>query len=102
MADWQQLYQLTQQMQGRLHQLQLDLADQSYEVQAGAGMVRVTVDGQGGLRRLHIDPDCFDGRDAELLADLIVGAVAEAQRRATEALQQEVRRVSPSAPTLPI
>ena len=90
MADWQQLYQLTQQMQGRLHQLQLDLADQSYEVQAGAGMIRVMVDGQGFLRRLHIDPECFAGRDAELLADLIVSAVAEAQRRAAEAIQQEV------------
>ena len=102
MADWQQLYQLTQQMQGRLQQLQLDLADQSYEVQAGAGMIRVTVDGQGFLRRLHIDPECFAGRDGELLADLIVGAVAEAQRRAAEAMQQEVRRVSPSTPNLPL
>ena len=102
MADWQQLYQLTQQMQGRLHQLQLDLADHTYDVQAGAGMVRVTVDGQGVLRRLHIDPECFAGRDAELLADLILSAVAEAQRRASEALQQEVRRVSPSTPSLPL
>ncbi|MEO8634177.1 MAG: YbaB/EbfC family nucleoid-associated protein [Gemmatimonadales bacterium] len=102
MADWQQLYQLSQQMQGRLHQLQLDLADHTYDTQAGAGMVRVTVDGQGVLRRLHIDPECFAGRDAELLADLIIGAVAEAQRRAHEAMQQEVRRVSPATPNLPL
>jgi hypothetical protein len=102
MADWQQLYQLTQQMQGRLHQLQLDLASHTYDVTAGAGMVRVTVDGQGVLRQLHLDPECFAGRDADLLADLILGAVAEAQRRANEAMQQEVRRVSPATPPLPL
>jgi DNA-binding protein YbaB len=37
----------------------------------------------------------FEGRDAELLADLILGAIAEGQRRAAEALQQEVRRMGP-------
>lgn len=95
MADWQQLFQLSQQMQGRIQQLQHDLADTTFEAQAGAGMVRVTVDGKGTVRALQIDPQAFEGRDAELLADLVLAAVAEGQRRAAEALQQEVRRVGP-------
>ncbi len=95
MADWQQLFQLSQQMQGRIQQLQHDLADTTFEAQAGAGLVRATVDGKGSVRALQIDPQAFEGRDAELLADLILAAVAEGQRRAAEALQQEVRRVGP-------
>jgi len=95
MADWQQLYQLSQQMQGRIQQLQHDLADQTFETDSGAGLVRATVDGKGTLRALRIDPQAYEGRDAELLADLILSAVAEGQRRAAEALQQEVRRVGP-------
>ena len=102
MADWQQLIQLSQQMQGRLQQLQLELAEQIYDVQAGAGLVRVKVDGKGTLLALSIDPEAFAGRDADLLADLILGAVAEGQRRAAEALQQEMRRVSPLPPNLPL
>lgn len=98
MADWQQLIQLSQQMQGRLQQLQHELAGQTYDVQAGAGLVRVRVDGKGTLLALTIDPEAFQGRDADLLADLILGAVAEGQRRAAEALQQEMRRVSPPPP----
>ena len=94
MADWQQLLQLSQQMQGRLQQLQHELAEKTYETQAGAGLVRVTVDGKGTVRSLRIDPAAFEGRDAELLGDLVLGAVAEAQRRAQEALTQEMRRVS--------
>jgi DNA-binding protein YbaB len=44
----------------------------------------------------------FEGRDSELLADLILGAVAEGQRRAAEALQQEMRRLAPQPPSLPL
>jgi DNA-binding YbaB/EbfC family protein len=102
MADWQQLLQLSQQMQGRLQQLQLGLADQTYDAQAGAGLVRVTVDGRGAIRSLTIDPEAFQGRDADLLADLVLGAVAEAQRRAADALQQEMRRLAPSPFPLPL
>lgn len=101
MADWQQLFQLSQQVQGRLNQLQHDLTDKTYEAQAGAGLVRVTVDGKGLIRTLHLDPAVFQGRDAELLADLILSAVAEGQRRAAEALQQEVTRLPTLPPTLP-
>jgi len=61
---------------------------------AGAGLVRVRVDGRGLGRSLTIDPEAFEGRDAELLADLIVGAVAEAQRRASDLVQAEMRKLS--------
>ena len=95
MADLQQLFQLGQQVQGRLTQLQIELAGRTVEASAGAGLVRATVDGQGRLRALTIDPEAFEGRDAELLADLVTGAVAEAQRRAAELVQAEMRKVQP-------
>lgn len=96
MGDFQQLFQLGSQAQGRLQQLQSELADRSIEATAGAGMVRVRVDGRGLVRSLTIDPDAFNGRDPELLADLIVGAVAEAQRRAAELVQAEMRKLPPN------
>jgi len=102
MADWPQLFQFGQQVQGRLQQLQHELADKTYEAQAGGGLVRVTVDGKGTVRSLDLDPAAFEGRDAELLADLILGAIADGQRRAAEALQQEVRRMGPLPFNLPL
>jgi DNA-binding YbaB/EbfC family protein len=102
MADWQQLIQLSQQMQGRLQQLQHDLAEKTYDAQAGGGLVRITVDGKGSIRSLQIDPMAFEGRDSDLLADLILGAIAEGQRRAADALQQEMRRLAPLSPNLPL
>ncbi len=95
MADLQQLFQLGQQVQGRLQQLQVELAGRTVEASAGAGLVRATVDGQGRLRGIAIDPEAFAGRDAELLADLVLSAVAEAQRQAAEMAQTEMRKVQP-------
>src|SRR5207244_10506486 len=97
LADVQQLFQLGQQMQGRLQQLQTELAGRTIETTAGGGMVRVTADGRGMVRTVIIDPAVFDGHDAEFLGDLVAAAVSEAQRRAADLLQAEMRKV----PTLP-
>ena len=58
-----------------------DLARRSADAAAGAGLVRARVDGRGILQSLVIAPEAFEGRDAELLADLVMAAVTEAQRR---------------------
>jgi hypothetical protein len=95
-ADYQQLFQLGQQMQGRLQALQTELAHRTIETTAGGGMVRIVADGSGTIRSLTIEPSAFEGRDAELLSDLVLSAVAEAQRRAAELVQAEMRKVQAS------
>jgi DNA-binding YbaB/EbfC family protein len=97
MADLQQLFQLGQQVQGRLQQLQSELANRTIETASGGGMVKVTADGRGTVRAVWIDPAVFQDHDAEFLSDLVLTAVAEAQRRAAEMLQAEMRKV-PSLP----
>jgi DNA-binding YbaB/EbfC family protein len=100
MADLQQLFQLGQQVQGRLQQLQTELANRTIETTSGGGMVRVTADGRGTIRAVTIDPAVFQEHDAGFLSDLVLTAVAEAQRRAAEMLQSEMRKV-PSLPLAP-
>jgi YbaB/EbfC DNA-binding family len=58
-----------------------ELSKRHAEATAGAGLVRAQVDGHGALRSLVIAPEAFEGRDAELLADLVMAAITEAQRR---------------------
>lgn len=101
MADFQQLFQLSQQVQGRLQQLQSELAGRTIETTAGGGLVRVTADGRGTIRAILIDPVIFQDHDAELLGDLVLAAVAEAQRRAADLLQAEMRKVQPFPFPLP-
>lgn len=61
-----------------------ELARRAVDARAGGGLVQVQVDGHRALRRLTIAPELFEGRDPDLLADLIMSAIAEAQRRADE------------------
>ncbi len=102
MADLQQLFQLGQQMQGRLQEIQTELASRTIETSAGAGLVKVTADGRGTVRSITIDPAAFEDRDAEFLSDLVTSAVAEAQRRAQEVLQAEMRKVQPFPFNMPL
>ncbi|CAN5900298.1 YbaB/EbfC family nucleoid-associated protein [soil metagenome] len=100
MPDLQQLFQLGQQVQGRLQQLQSELASRTIETSSGGGLVKVAADGRGTVHSITIDPAAFEKRDAEFLGDLVLAAVAEAQRRAAELLQAEMRKV-PSLPFAP-
>ena len=85
LADWKQQAPNPGQQPDRIAgKREQDLAARTIEVTAGAGVVRVRVDGRGRIRHLTIEPAAFEGRDAELLADLVLGAVAEAQRRADD------------------
>lgn len=95
MADLSSLLQLAQ---GRLSEMQTQLAQQTITVSSGGGMVQATADGQGRIRSIKIDPEAVKQGDLEMLEDLIVAAVAEAQKRAAELYQAELKRLAPGLP----
>jgi nucleoid-associated protein EbfC len=90
--DMQQLFAAAQQMQEQLMNAQQALADAEVTGTAGGGLVRATVNGQGELMDLSIDPAAVDPADQEetarTIADLVLAAVRDAYR-AAEALQQQ-------------
>src|SRR4051812_5245722 len=100
MADLQQLFQLGQQMQGRLQELQTELAGRTIETTAGGGMVRVTADGRGTVRSVTIEPAIFERHDAEFLGDLVLAAAAEERRGAAGLLKRQMGK-GPSPPFPP-
>ena len=62
--------------------MQAKLEGMEIEGEAGAGLVTVTLNGKGDLRRIKIDPKLVDPADTEMLEDLIVAAHADAQAEA--------------------
>jgi len=72
-----------QQMQEKM---QKQLAETVIEATAGGGMVTVTVNGGKQLLSLKIDPEVVNASDVEMLEDLILAAVNDAQRKADEAM----------------
>ena len=58
------------------------------------GMVTATADGRGRLRGIKIDPSVVQGGDIEMLEDLVLAAVAEAQNRAEAVHEEEMRKLT--------
>jgi DNA-binding YbaB/EbfC family protein len=81
-------------MQGRLQEMQAALEQQTVTASSGGGMVTVEADGKGQLRRLKIDPSVVTPSDVEMLEDLILVAVSEAQKKAAELQQSEMGKVT--------
>jgi hypothetical protein len=94
MADFMKLMQQAQQVQGRLQQMQEALERQSVTGSAGGGMVTVEADGKGTVRKVSIDRSVVNPDDVEMLEDLIVVAVADAQKRAADVQKAEMGRVT--------
>lgn len=94
----QQLFQLGQQMQSRLAEIQQKLEQETVTVSSGGGLVEATVDGKGTVRGIRIDPSAVDPADVEMLEDLVVAAISEAQRRSHEKLESEMRQATGGMP----
>ena len=98
MADLSQLLQLGQQMQGRLTQMQTELAQQTVTGSAGGGMVTATADGRGQIRSIRVEPSVAEEGDVEMLEDLVLAAVNEAQRKAEDLYRSELSKVTGGIP----
>ena len=92
--SFQQILQMGQQVQARLTQLQTELGQRTVSTSSGGGMVTVTADGRGKIRSVRIDPSVVDANDVEMLEDLVLAAVSEAQTRATAVYEEEMKKVS--------
>lgn len=98
MSDLSQLLQLGQQMQGKIVQMQTELTQRTVTGSAGGGMVSVAADGKGRIRQVKIDSSVVADGDVEMLEDLVVAAVTDAQRRAEEIYKDELRKVTGGLP----
>ncbi len=83
----QQMMKQAQQMQERL---QREMSEMRVEGNAGGGMVTVIVNGAKQLQSIKIDPEVVSKDDVEMLQDLIVAAINDAQRKADDQLQQQM------------
>ena len=67
-----------QAMQQQMVEAQESLGDQTVEISAGGGVIKVVMNGHQKLESITIDPEVIDPEDVEMLQDLIVAAVNEA------------------------
>ena len=89
-----QLMKQAQKMQAQLAEAQAALAEAMVTGTAGGGLVSADMTGTGQLMALTIDPSVVDPEDVETLQDLVLVAIREAQREASELSAETMGPVS--------
>lgn len=89
--DLKNLVAQAQQMQQRAQQVDEALLKLSVTGSAAGGMVTAEADGKGNIKRVRLEPAVVNPADVEMLEDLIAVAIVDAQKKASEVAQREMR-----------
>ena len=90
MKKMQKMQAKLQNSMGQIGQMQEELEAAEVEGSAGQGMVVVRANGQQQILSVKIKKEAVDPDDVEMLQDLILAAINDAQRKADEALSQQM------------
>jgi DNA-binding YbaB/EbfC family protein len=94
LGDMAKMMKQAQQMQGKMADIEAGLDQLNVVGQSGAGMVVATTNAKGALKALEIDPSLFRPEDKEVVEDLIVAAVKDAQAKAAETHRTEMAKLT--------
>ena len=94
LADMGKMMKAAQEMQTRMAELQQELETITVVGESGAGLVKATSTAKGELTALDIDPSIFNADEKEVVEDLILAAIKDAQAKAQERSQEEMRKLT--------
>ncbi|MEE0706500.1 MAG: YbaB/EbfC family nucleoid-associated protein [Adlercreutzia sp.] len=91
--DMKKMMKQAQKMQREAALAQEEIAAMTFEASAGGGMVKATATGEMAITDITIDPIAVDPEDVDMLQDMVVAAVNEALRMASEAANTRMNAV---------
>ena len=97
----QKMLKQVQQMQTQMQKSQAELSSKVFEVSVAQDRVKVTANGQGDILSLTIAPEVVDPEDVEMLQDLVLSAVQQAQAKVKEVTAEEMKKVTGGMPMPP-
>lgn len=101
MADFLGMMKQAKVLQEKMQGLQAEIAALEATGTSGGGLVTVTVDGKGGLKRLRIDPSLAKPEEIEILEDLIVAAANDARVKAEAMAAEKMKTLTAGIPLPP-
>jgi len=96
LGDMGKMMKAAQEMQSKMAALQHELDSIVVIGEAGAGLVRARATAKGVLTGLEIDPSIFSAEDKEVVEDLILAAIKDAQAKANERSAEEMQKLTAS------
>lgn len=96
LGDMAKMMKAAQDMQAKMAELQEGLETITVTGESGAGLVRATATAKGDLTGLEIDPSIFNPQEKEVVEDLILAAIKDAQAKAAARSKEEMGRLTES------
>ncbi len=94
LGDMAKMMKTAQEMQTKMAELQDSLSAMTVTGESGAGLVRATATAKGELTALDIDPSIFNPDEKEVVEDLILAAIKDAQQKAQEKSAAEMGKLT--------
>ncbi|MEH6830150.1 YbaB/EbfC family nucleoid-associated protein [Sulfitobacter sp.] len=94
LGDMAGMMKKAQEMQGKMAEMQEEMHNIMVIGESGAGLVKATCTAKGELKSLDIDPSIFNGDDKEVVEDLILAAIKDAQGKASERAAEEMGKLT--------
>lgn len=94
LGDMAKMMKTAQEMQTKMADLQDSLASTVVVGESGAGLVKARATCKGEVTGLEIDPSILVPSEKEVLEDLILAAIKDAQSRAAAKSGEEMRRLT--------
>ena len=94
MGDMAKMMKAAQEMQQKMASLQEEMHSIMVTGESGAGLVKATCTAKGELKGLDIDPSIFNADDKEVVEDLILAAIKDAQQKANERAKAEMSKIT--------
>lgn len=83
-----------QKMQEEMLKAQEEAEEKIYDVSVGGGAVKVTITGKKEITAIELEESIVDPEDIEMLQDLLISAVNEAFRKADEAMNDQMGKLT--------
>jgi DNA-binding YbaB/EbfC family protein len=94
LGDMAKMMKAAQEMQGKMAEMQAAMANTVVVGESGAGLVKARATAKGEVTGLDIDPSILVASEKEVVEDLIIAAIKDAQSRGAQRMADEMRKMT--------
>ncbi|PQA88132.1 YbaB/EbfC family nucleoid-associated protein [Hyphococcus luteus] len=99
--DLNEIMKQAGEMQAKMQEMQEKLADIEATGEAGAGMVKVVLNGKGYAKAVAIERSLMKEDEAEILEDLVAAAINDAKAKLEKETEEQMKKLTAGMPLPP-
>ena len=91
--DFMKMMKQAKELQGKMGELQSEIAELEAEGNAGAGLVTVRINGQMNVTSVKIDPSLMKPEEVEIVEDLVMAAITDAKTKVEQLVAEKTQEM---------